>query len=103
MPYKLLVSKDAHEDVTGIVDYIAHELGNLSAAGTFLDNVEASYKRIASNPFAYPLCNDERMERIGYRKVVLKNYLLIFRVEEEAKTVYIVRVVYGRRDYPQLL
>jgi plasmid stabilization system protein ParE len=104
MSYKLIVSRDAHEDLAGIAGYIADELGNRETAANFLDEVEDRYERVINNPHIYSLCNDARLEmRMGYRKIVIKNYLILYRIDEENKTVYIVRVVYGGRDYPELL
>jgi Plasmid stabilisation system protein. len=74
MSYNLLISKDAHDDTSGIVGYIARELNNPQAAAGFLDDVEESYRRLATNPFLYALCNDPRLERMGYRQAVIKNY-----------------------------
>ena len=103
MGYKLQISKDAHEDIADIVRYMALELKNPQAASGFLDDVEASYMRVVDNPSIYSLCNDERLERMGYRKVVIKNYLILYCVDEDNKAVYIVRVVYGGRNYPEIL
>ena len=32
-----------------------------------------------------------------------KNFIALYRFEESDKTVYIVRVVYGGRNYPEML
>jgi addiction module RelE/StbE family toxin len=103
MAYKLAVSKDAHRDVDEIAGYIAHELKNTRAAAGFLDDVERSYRGVVENPLMYGLCGDERLHRGGYRKIVIKHYLIIYRVDEAKKTVFVVRVVYGARDYGKLL
>jgi plasmid stabilization system protein ParE len=103
MGYKLIVSKDAHGDIMGIAAYISHELKSPQAADGFLCDVEESYKRAADNPHIFSLCGDERLERMGYRKIIIKNYLILFRVDEEKKAVYIVRIVYGGRNYPEML
>ena len=103
MSYNLLISKEAHDDTSGIVGYIVHKLKNPQAAADFLDDVEESYRRLIANPFLYALCNDPRLERRGYRKVVINNYLILYRIDEEHKTVYIVRIVYGGRNYSEML
>jgi addiction module RelE/StbE family toxin len=103
MNYKLLVSKDAHKDIDEIVDYIADELKNPQAASDFLDDVRKSYLTIIKNPWLYAHCNDEKLQRQGYRKIVVRNYLILYRADEKKKVVYIVRVVYGRRNYSELL
>jgi plasmid stabilization system protein ParE len=96
MNYKLYISKDAHDDSSVITGYIAHELKNPQAAACFLDDVEKSYRRLAANHRFYSLCNDARLERMGYRKISIENYMILFRIDEVNKTVYIVRIVYGR-------
>ena len=102
MGYKLLVSKNAHRDIDEIAGYIAHELKNEQAAVGFLDDVNDSYCGVLENPLMYGLCSDKRLQREGYRKIVINNYLVIYRVEEDRKTVFIVRVVYGARNYANL-
>ena len=103
MAYKLIVSKDAHRDVDDIVTYIVQKLKNSQAAAGFLNYVEDSYRHITDNPFMYALCEDARLREKGYRKVVIKSYLVIYRVDEAANTVYVTRIVYGARDYSKLL
>ena len=103
MTYKLVVSKDAHRDIMDIAGYITHELKSPKAADSFLNDVEKSYNRVADNPRLFSLCSDDRLERMGYRKIVIKNYLILFRIDDENKMVYIVRVIYGGRNYPEML
>ena len=103
MPYKLIVSEDAHRDIDEITGYIARELSNVQAAISFLDGVEDSYRYIAESPNMYSLCADDRLHQEGYRKIPVKNYLVIYRVDEAEKRVFIVRVIHGFRDYARLL
>jgi len=103
MAYKLNVSREAHQDIDDIVTYITYELKNPKAATGFLDDVEKSYHNVVDNPFIYALCNESRLRRNGYRKIVIKNYLIFYRVDESENTVFIVRVIYGARDYAKLL
>ncbi len=101
--YKLTITDLAQEDLDAIVKYIACQLENPIAAGAFLDEVEACYKQVNSNPFVYARSNDIRLARAGYRKVVIKKYLLMFKVDEDTKTVVAYRVFYGAMDYERLL
>ncbi len=61
MIYKLVVSKEADEDIEDIVLFIVSELNNPSAASAFLDDVEKSYNNIVEKPAMYSLCNDYRL------------------------------------------
>lgn len=103
MAYKLIASKEAHRDIDEIAGYIALELKDVQAAKGFLDDVEKSYRNAAGNPHMYSLCADERLQREGYRKIPIKNYLVLYRVDEAQKTVFIVSVIYGARDYTKLI
>ena len=103
MPYRLIVSKEAHHDIDEIAAYITNELHNTQAANNFLSDIGRSYCHILENPFMYNLCSDERLHEKGYRKVVIKHYLVLYRVNEANKSVYVIRVVYSARDYANLL
>ncbi len=103
MIYKLVVSKEATEDIEDIVLYILSELNNLSAASAFLDDIETSYQNIIEKPSMYSLCNDYKLRNGGYRKIVIKNYLILYRINKEDETVYVVRVVYGGRNHSELI
>ena len=103
MAYKLVVSREAHKDIDEIVHYIAVELSNPTAAASFLDNVEKCYQSIINNPLLYCLCNDSKLRNNSYRKIVIKNYLILYRADEKAKTVFIVRIIYGGRNYVELI
>ncbi len=100
MAYKLIVSKEAHND---IVHYIAVELANPKAAVSFLDDVEKNYYGVVNNPRMYSLCQDARLSREGYRKIVVKNYLILYRVDDDTKAVIIARIIYGGRNYVTLI
>ena len=103
MGYKLKVSKNAHKDLEDIVSYISNELSSPLAVANFLDELEKGYHAVVDNPFMYALCNDDRLRKEGYRKFLVKNYIVFYRIDESAAVVYIVRVIYGRRDYGKLL
>lgn len=102
MAYNLVISKEAHKDIDDIVHYIAVELANPTAAASFLDVIEKSYIDVVNNPRMYSRCQDDRLSREGYRKIV-KNYLVLYRIDNEEKKVFIVRIIYGGRNYPEFI
>lgn len=101
--YKLKITNLANDDLNSIVRHIAVELANPQAAGNFLDEVEKCYEHLKSNPFIYAKSNDARLEKEGYRKALIKNYLLMFKVNETEKVVTVYRFFYGAMDYFKLL
>lgn len=103
MAYKLVVTRAAHQDLDETLAYIARQLGNPTAAGKLLEQVEACYDQLRTFPYLYEACRDPRLNGMGYRKTTVGNYILIFRPSESDQTVYILRFFYGGRDYEKLL
>lgn len=99
MGYKLKVTQNALDELSQIVNYISNHLDNPKAAYDFLDKVEEYYCRLIDNPRIYQLCDHKDFSEKGYRKAVIKNYVLIYRIDEDKKTVFILHILYGRQDY----
>lgn len=101
--YRLQITELAQQDLDSIVAYIAIQLANRKAAGDFLDDVAVCYSFLKSNPTMYERCQDRRLKEAGYRKAVIKNYVLVYKVSEGLQIVNIMRFFYGAQDYAKLL
>ncbi|WP_083809940.1 type II toxin-antitoxin system RelE/ParE family toxin [Mahella australiensis] len=47
--------------------------------------------------------DDERLASLGYRKLIVKNYVVFFTIDEKSKVVDIARILYARRDWLRVL
>lgn len=103
MSYKLLITQDAYNDINEIISYIVNVLKNPIAADNLLSEIEDSFRAAAANPEMYAYCSDKKLRKDGYRKIPVKNYLIFYRTDSKENTVYILRVIYGRRDYAKLI
>ena len=103
MQYKLVITGLAEQDLDDIAGYIANDLSSPKAALGFLNDVESCYDDISLNPHMYPFCESERLKSKEYRKALIKNYIMFYRVDDKEKTVYVMRFIYGGRDYIKLL
>ena len=103
MAYDLLVTEAAHEDLEEALGYIAGDLSNPSAAVNLLDQVQAVYEQLKNFPQLYESCHDLRLRNLGYRKVVIGNFVLVYHPIEEERRIYILRFFYGGRDYEKLI
>lgn len=101
--YKIEITELAQNDLDSIVEYIAVQLANPTAAGDFLNEVEKCYSYLHTNPLIYAKSNNARLEKEGYRKALVKNFILFFKVFEDEKIVIVYRIIYGGRDYLKLL
>jgi plasmid stabilization system protein ParE len=97
--YELIITELAEQDLDGIVEYIAVKLANPEAAGAFLDKVAACYGSLRRTPRMFNECMDKYLKRKGYRKALINNYLLIFRIDGKPHRVYVLRFFYAGQDY----
>ena len=96
---KLVIAPSAENDLNSIVDYITFELHNPEAANSLLDDVEGAYDTLEALPSAFPFCDDAYLRANGCRQVSLKNYLMIYRVEEGNDIVRILHFYHSTQDY----
>ena len=103
MDYRVEITPSAEQDLDAILTYLQEELTSPLAAEDFLEKVEACCGRLAEQPALYERCRNERLASLGYRRAVINHSVMIYRIEEEAKTVYVLRFFYGPRDYEKYL
>ena len=89
----------AEDDLNEIVTFIA--LDDPTAAESFVDKLESRLEQLGRFPDRGPSPRDERLKAMGYRYLVIGDYLVFYTVEP--KTVLVHRVLHGARDYEGLL
>lgn len=98
-PFKIRYLATAKNDLDDIFTYILKD--KPSAAASLLENFDSSISQLAFNPELGVVPNDERLEKLGYRILVVRKYLIFYVVK--GKTVQIRRVIHGARQYSFLL
>ena len=101
--FSVVVTESADKDLTEILEYITGVLSNPKAATDFLDRVDECYSNLENNPLMFERCHDTHLEAQGYRRAVIKNYIMVYRVEEKENKVIVLNFFYGRRDYEKLI
>jgi plasmid stabilization system protein ParE len=91
------------EDLICAITYISDVLKVPVAAEKLLDASEKEAAVLSGNPYLFPLSHDEHIAHRGIRHVMVKNYILFYTVKENARTITIIRMLYARRDWMQLL
>ena len=103
MKYAVHITERAQRDISEAVGYIELSLKNPQAADALLDAVERELSGLANMPERYPAVTDDFLASLGFRLVRIKNYLAFYRIDESQAKVYVVRFLYGRRDWVSLL
>ena len=98
---KLVYSPAAGQDLLDIKAYITDELANPSAAVRTVDHITKEIRTLTGRPnMGTPLSSVVEAET-DYRFLMCDHYAAFYRFENQ--TVFIVRVLYGRRDFMRIL
>lgn len=103
MAYSVIKFRRAESDIIEIGRYIAVDLDSPESASKLLDEFEVSISSLDSMPKRFPLVRDDRLAKRGIRLMPVKNYLVFYTIDEQTKTVNIIGVMYGKRDWRNLL
>ncbi len=96
-------SKAAVKDIKQTNSYLKNILKNKSATHNLINETEATVGNLIVFPNSHPTVQDSVLAFYKIRYVQIKNYLMIYTVNEDTKTVYIVRFLYSHSDWKRIL
>lgn len=103
MSYEIRVTRAAERDIGSAVDYIDRVLLNPQAADELLDEMERAVSGLADFPKMHGLADDPVLKSWGVRFLPVKSYMVFYVIAEESRTVFVVRFLYGKRDWVPIL
>ena len=101
--YSIDISDSAKQDIRAAAAYITHEILEPAIAESTTETILGAIPTLEDMPDRVGLVNDERLAEQRIRRLLIKNYSVFFRINEAAKVVEIVRVIYSRRDWASLV
>ena len=97
--FHIRLLKIAEEDFAEIIKFIADD--NPTAAEAIANKIEKNLELLSDNPHLGRIPRDEEIRNLGYRYLVVQNYIVFYTIE--AKTILIHRILHGARNYKSLL
>ena len=94
--YRHKLTQTAAKNFQQIYDYIAENLNNTEAA----EKITQKFLSAIRNACLFPTMNPKYK---NYRKIVVDNYLMFYKVDEKEKLLIIHCALYGAMDYEKLL
>ena len=79
-------------------DYIADVLCAADTARSYLLTLRESIGELSAMPAKFARMEEEPWHSRGVRRFLVKNFFVYYRIDDAAKTVYILNVIYARRD-----
>jgi len=101
--YKIQITEPAENDLTEIGEYIAKELLEVNTAKKVVSKIGEAIMKLEELPLRNSLVLDERLAFQGIRRILIDSYVAFYIITEENKTVTIIRILYNRRDWINLL
>lgn len=100
--YTVEIMPEAIDDLQCIYDYIAYSLKSKTNASAQLDRLEAEISGLAYLPEGFRLYEKEPWHSRGLRMFPVDNYIIFYIVDTETKTVHVLRVMYGKMNFPDM-
>ena len=101
--YQYHFTKKAEADLDEILSYISIELSNPEAAASFLKDLQAVLASICSVPKIGRIVDNEFLPNREIRKSLVGNYVLYYLPDIKEKRIYVLRLLYGRRNLDELV
>jgi len=101
--YRVSITDAAKQDIRDLDSYITDELTEPAIAMKTTNAIIDAIDTLEQMPDRISLVKDKRLAAQGIRPLYVKNYTVFFRIEKSTRAVYIVRVLYSRRDWASIL
>lgn len=96
--YKVKINPKAIRDLDGIYEYIANEKLSAENAKGQIERIKKAVLKLDTFPQFHQERNEGRYAGKGYRQLLIDNYIVIFRTDENSRIVYVVTVQYQGRN-----
>ncbi|MEJ6951706.1 type II toxin-antitoxin system RelE/ParE family toxin [Natronospora cellulosivora (SeqCode)] len=101
--YDIDITKPAEKDLYLIGRYIADELLEPNKSVEVVDKIANEIFKLGEMPLRNAIVDDDNLASQGIRKFIIDNYIVFYIVNEEKKKVTIVRILYKRRIWIDVL
>jgi addiction module toxin, RelE/StbE family len=101
--YNVVITEAAQCDLLDIFDYIAFELREPDSASRLLSKVRTKVKSLEEFPERNNMISEPKYKAQKIRWCPVENYVIFYQVSESQNQVYIIRVLYKKRKWENLL
>lgn len=101
--YTVRITRQARAQLTEVRRYIELELLAPKAALATVRALRKEIRSLAEMPYRFPVLDKEPWQSEGVRKTQAKNYYIYYWINEDAKFVQVIGVIYVRRDQERQL
>ncbi len=99
--YNIEYSKESKQDLIGIKKYIKYNLQEPEVAQKLISKIRKEINTLKKNPEIYTIIDEDIIKKLEIRKLIIDNYIVFYRIKNN--NIQIVRIMYGRRNWINLL
>ncbi|MCL1831576.1 MAG: type II toxin-antitoxin system RelE/ParE family toxin [Oscillospiraceae bacterium] len=100
--YKLDLLPTAQRQKDKMLDYIKHDFYNPTAAKRINKQIDNAFMRIRRMPYSCPVYESDVVSEHEYRKLIVKNYIVLYWVDDDDKTITVARIFHGKQNYEDM-
>ena len=97
--YEIKLSIKAKDDLKSIVLYIKNNLNEPTIASKYAKIIREEIQNLEFYPQKFAIIDDNSIKDLNIRKLIIKSYIVFYRVNEEKKIVNIERILYSASNW----
>ena len=101
--YEVILETTAILDLYSILDYISEILKQPETARRIFLSIQEKVMTLNLMPARHSVVRDEPYATLGVRMMPVKNYIAFYLIDETQLEVHILRILYKRREWQNLL
>ena len=96
--YEIIITPDAEADLFEIRDYIGYTLSVPDVALNYIRAIRSEIQKLTYMASSIVPVKQEPWHSRGVRKIIAKNFYIYYRPDDSSGKVYILNVIYAKRD-----
>lgn len=101
--YNIIIQETAEEDLDRILEYISETLLEKATAYRIYKSIVESIQGLETMPKRCPIIDEEPYRKMKTRRLIIENNSAFYYVDDETNTVHILRILYNRREWKNLI
>lgn len=99
MGYRVVVTKDAEDDLDRFIKYLILEKESMQAAQNVLNDYDATIESLKHVAGSLKLCDNPRLRQLKYRRINFLNhrYFMLYRIVDNV--VFVDNIFHELQDY----
>lgn len=101
--YNVKLSVQAKEDYKSIIKYIKYKLLEPTIAERYAELIRNEINTLKYDPQKFAIIDYDILKQYKFRKLIIKNYIVFYRINEDEKIVNVERILYCATDWKNKL